>query len=160
MVNSELIVDFVNTREEGLASWFATRGLARVPADEFRRAEEVREALRALLLANNEVDVDGAAAAAVLEAAARRARLEPEFTEGRLVARARGVPGVVGAVLAEVHAAMADGSWPRLKACRARDCEFAFVDNAKNRSRAWCSMQSCGNREKVRSYRERHRSHP
>ena len=90
MVNSGLIVDFVNTREDGLASWFRSRGLARVPADDVRRAEEVREAVRALLLANNQVDVDGAAATAVLEAAARRARLEPEFADGRLVARRDG----------------------------------------------------------------------
>jgi predicted RNA-binding Zn ribbon-like protein len=130
-----------------------------VPADDVRRAEDVREALRTLLLANNAVDVDRAGATEVLDAAARRARLQPEFAHGRLVPRARGVAGAVGAVLAEVHAAMADGSWPRLKACRARDCEYAFVDNARNRSRAWCSMQECGNREKVRSYRERHRSH-
>ncbi|NUR77903.1 MAG: CGNR zinc finger domain-containing protein [Thermoleophilia bacterium] len=27
---------------------------------------------------------------------------------------------------------------------------------AKNRTRAWCSMQSCGDRAKVAAYRERH----
>jgi predicted RNA-binding Zn ribbon-like protein len=51
---------------------------------------------------------------------------------------------------------MADGTWERMKACRADDCRWAFLDTAKNRSRAWCSMQSCGNRAKVAAYRERH----
>jgi predicted RNA-binding Zn ribbon-like protein len=79
-------------------------------------------------------------------------------THGSVLApRGDGVAAAVGRVLAAVHAAMADGSWARLKACRARDCEWAFIDNAKNRSRAWCSMRVCGNREKVRSYRERTR---
>jgi predicted RNA-binding Zn ribbon-like protein len=62
----------------------------------------------------------------------------------------------VGRILAEVSTGMADGTWERLKACRADDCKFAFLDTAKNRSRAWCSMQSCGNRAKVAAYRERH----
>ena len=52
---------------------------------------------------------------------------------------------------------MADGSWQRLKACRASDCQWAFVDTARNHSRSWCSMASCGNREKARAFRERHR---
>jgi uncharacterized protein (TIGR03118 family) len=54
------------------------------------------------------------------------------------------------------YARQADGTWERMKACRADDCKYAFLDTAKNRSRAWCSMQSCGNRAKVAAYRERH----
>jgi len=69
---------------------------------------------------------------------------------------AAGVRGALGHILAEVCAEMADGTWERMKACRADDCKFAFLDTAKNRSRAWCSMQSCGNRAKVAAYRERH----
>jgi predicted RNA-binding Zn ribbon-like protein len=69
---------------------------------------------------------------------------------------ASGVSGAIGRILAEVSAEMAEGTWERLKACRADDCKYAFLDTAKNRSRAWCSMQSCGNRAKVAAYRERH----
>jgi predicted RNA-binding Zn ribbon-like protein len=50
---------------------------------------------------------------------------------------------------------MLDGSWPRLKACAADNCQWAFYDHSRNHSRVWCSMDVCGNREKVRSYRER-----
>ena len=46
--------------------------------------------------------------------------------------------------------------WPRLKACRADDCHWAFFDEARNRSRAWCDMKVCGNRQKVHRYRARH----
>jgi predicted RNA-binding Zn ribbon-like protein len=44
-----------------------------------------------------------------------------------------------------------------MKVCAADDCEWAFYDHTKNRSGAWCSMESCGNRAKGRAYRERRR---
>jgi predicted RNA-binding Zn ribbon-like protein len=118
----------------------------------------VREALRDLLAANNEVDVDVDAANAVVDHASCRAEYMLRFKSGRsqLEATAPGVRGAIGRILTEVSAAMADGTWSRMKACRADDCRWAFIDTAKNRSRAWCSMESCGNRAKVQAYRERH----
>ena len=47
------------------------------------------------------------------------------------------------------------GAWERLKACPAEDCEWAFFDVSRNRSRTWCSMEECGNRAKTRRYRRR-----
>ena len=94
----------------------------------------------------------------MLDAAAQRSGLGVRFADGaaRIEPSAAGLRGAVGRILAEVSTGMADGTWERLKACRADDCKFAFLDTAKNRSRAWCSMQSCGNRAKVAAYRERH----
>ena len=46
--------------------------------------------------------------------------------------------------------------WKRLKTCRDEHCRVAFYDKSRNRSRAWCSMEVCGNREKARSFRQRH----
>ena len=175
MVSNVLIQDFVNTLHKdpvgdeedlsspaALASWLAANGLAspkvRTTAAELRQAKELREALRVLLLAHNEVEVDEASAEAVLDRVARKARVELRF-EGdgpELVPVAAGVAGALGRIVAAVHGAVADGSWQRLKACRASDCEWAFIDNAKNQSRAWCSMRSCGNREKARAFRRRH----
>jgi predicted RNA-binding Zn ribbon-like protein len=53
---------------------------------------------------------------------------------------------------------MADDTWNRLKACRLDNCQWAFYDTSKNRSRTWCSMKVCGNRAKARAYRERQRA--
>lgn len=36
-----------------------------------------------------------------------------------------------------------------------RGCGYLFIDTSKNRSRRWCSMESCGNRAKVRRHRQR-----
>lgn len=172
----ELVEAFVNTLEveeqrdelassAALRDWLVGRALVRrrdrVTATDLRRALAVREALRALLLANNGVEADVAAATTTLDGAARRARLALRFRpDGSSAAQpgADGVDGALGRILAAVAGAMADGSWSRLKACRHGDCQWVFYDRAKNRSRAWCSMRVCGNREKARVYRERHSS--
>lgn len=113
-------------------------------------ASEVRDAIRVLLRANNGIEEGVADASRLLDDAGRGAGLRAGFEEGRLVFRCR-VP-----VLAAVAQAMADGSWSRLKACRADDCQWAFVDTARNRSRQWCDMAVCGNRAKARRFRSRH----
>lgn len=41
----------------------------------------------------------------------------------------------------------------RLKLCDG--CETLFFDRSRNRSRRWCDMGTCGNREKVRSFRKK-----
>jgi predicted RNA-binding Zn ribbon-like protein len=46
----------------------------------------------------------------------------------------------------------------RLKFCAADDCGWIFVDRSRNASRRWCDMADCGNRAKVRRYRERQRT--
>jgi predicted RNA-binding Zn ribbon-like protein len=166
---------FVNTRQIGhaterladpvaLAGWLTERGLAsgalRATRADLAHALELREALRAMLVAHT-----GAAAVVppavtqALDQASRRARLALRFAEdGRtmLVPDARGVNGALGRLLAIVHDAIAQGTWTRLKACREPDCEWAFYDHTKNHSGAWCSMEGCGNRAKARAYRERH----
>jgi predicted RNA-binding Zn ribbon-like protein len=171
--STELIRDFVNTlhkdphgdeedlsRPAALTDWLAGHGLlptGRATARDLAHAVELREALRRLLLANNEMEVDSAAAWAILDETARRGRVELRFADGipALVPAAAGAAGALGRIVAAVQASVADGSWHRLKACRAEDCEWAFVDTARNQSRAWCSMRSCGNREKARAFRRR-----
>jgi predicted RNA-binding Zn ribbon-like protein len=45
-----------------------------------------------------------------------------------------------------------------VRECGAPDCSWLFMDTSKNRSRQWCSMQSCGNREKARRHYQRVRA--
>jgi predicted RNA-binding Zn ribbon-like protein len=167
-----LIEDFVNTVDleegvealatpESLAAWLAERGLAEphetFGAEALAQAIAVREALRALLLANNGGALD-ATAPATLTAAADRARLTVAVDEAgnaRLEPRAGGVDRALGRLLAIVARAQADGSWERMKACPWHTCHFAFYDASRNRSRTWCDMAVCGNRAKAQTYRRR-----
>lgn len=110
------------------------------------RARAFREALREL--------VGGAASPAArsqVEEAARRGRLTMALDPPRLVPQASGLDGVLGGLAAIAYEAIRDGSWSRLKPCR--NCGFLFWDASRNRSAAWCSMQLCGNRLKVRRHR-------
>ncbi len=175
MTGAELVRDFVNTRElleateeltspAALADWLAASGLAAggLRGERGRPAARDRAARGAAPAAAREHRVSRStpsAAVAVLDRAARQARIQLRFSDssGELTPEAGGVSAALGRIVIAVHTAMADGSWPRLKACRASDCEWAFIDSAKNHSRAWCSMRSCGNREKARAFRERRR---
>lgn len=48
----------------------------------------------------------------------------------------------------------------RLRQCEGHDCGWLFLDTSRNRSRHWCDMKDCGNRAKVRRFRNRQqRSH-
>ena len=38
-----------------------------------------------------------------------------------------------------------------------RGCAYLFIDQSRNRSRRWCSMESCGNRAKAKRHYQRQR---
>ncbi|GAA3020745.1 CGNR zinc finger domain-containing protein [Actinokineospora globicatena] len=81
----------------------------------------------------------------------------PATVQVELVA---GIPTLVAttatsAVLAAATRLAVLGEWNRIKICPAGDCRWAFFDRSRNRSRTWCSMRVCGNREKARTWRER-----
>ncbi|HZO34368.1 MAG TPA: CGNR zinc finger domain-containing protein [Gaiellaceae bacterium] len=148
----QLYINSVDLENEAdwLPGWLEEHGLG---TGELERARGLREALRALVLANNVFPLD-ASALGVVNAAA--ARLMPELSEdGRLHVRAR-TGDAIDEVLAIAFDAMLDGTWGRLKACR--NCRWSFYDYSPNRSATWCSMQLCGNRTKTRAYRRRRKS--
>ena len=169
----DLVRDFVNTADletsvdriatpDELAAWYSEEGLVDdlvEPSDaEHRDALAVREAVRELLLANNGMEADTGAAGATLEKAGRKTRVGIHFEGGKptLAPEGDGAAGALGAIVAAVAELATTPEWPRLKACRDDHCRVAFYDKSRNRSRAWCSMEVCGNREKARSFRARH----
>lgn len=170
----ELVREFVNTLdiEEGtdaLATpaeaeqWLAAHGLdgddERLSDDDLARLVEVREALRALMLANNTGEAPPQTALEALNAQSAEAAIGLRFDDSgaALVTRCGGVDCAIAQLLSVVYEAMSDTTWRRLKACPASDCHWAFYDHSRNRSGTWCEMGECGNREKARRFRERHR---
>ena len=144
-----------------LTEWLAGESLLgkgeRASAADVRRAHAVREALRATMLSHHGEPLDTDAPDVLCEAS-RRARLEVRFGDdgsSRLEPAAEGVDGALGRLLTIAHEAEHDGTWQRLKICPADDCQVAFFDKSRNRSAVWCDMAVCGNRHKVREYRER-----
>ena len=169
----ELVRNFVNSVDyfdgeddlpsaDALAGWLRERGLlergADVSENEFRRALDVREGLRAVLRSHNGEDLDSDAVAR-LDRVGQRAGLSVRFSpEPALQPRSQGVDGALAEILALVAAARADGSWERMKACAHGSCAWAFYDQSKNRSKRWCRMETCGNIEKARAHRARRRA--
>ena len=168
--------EFVNTRDidhgleelagpQELVAWLAAHRLLKPdvtarPGD-LRRAVLFREALRELLLSNNDGRPVPRDAARTLDDVAARARLRLRVEEGgsaRLAAEGDSVDAALGRLLVSVYRAMENDTWPRLKACRDDTCQWAFYDHSKNRSGHWCSMEVCGSRHKARQYRERRAS--
>ena len=129
---------------------------ARVNSRDLGRAHEVREALRSLALANNGAVMRCGASNAL------EAHLVVRFDDraGALEPARRNVDGALADLAGIVYTAMADGTWPRLKACRRDVCQWLFYDRSRNRSAVWCQMAVCGNRTKTKAYRSRRGARP
>jgi predicted RNA-binding Zn ribbon-like protein len=168
----ELLQRFVNTWNHELptewdrlgtstkaGSWLREKGLtsssARVAARDVARLRELREAIRALAVANHG-DTPSPAASAVVRRASRSAELRIGLDElgwTWLEPVRGGIDGAIATLLGILHEASISGDWPRLKGCRR--CGYVFFDRSKNCSASWCAMSICGNRVKNRAYRQR-----
>lgn len=117
-------------------------------------ARALREALRGACLAHAGHGTPGALLAldALLADAPLRVSVAPDGTAGL---RAVGAGGLLGRVALAIAAGAADGTWARLKACEAQDCQWAYYDRSPAGRRRWCSMSVCGARAKMRTYRAR-----
>lgn len=170
-----LVQQLVNTRDvmertdrldspAALHAWAVARDLLdeddKVSADDHRRALEVREALRALLLQHNGAEV-AAAAGATLDDAAQAAGVTLRFDATthlpQIVAQGSGIDRLLGTVLLAIYEASRSQQWRRLKACREPTCQWAFYDHSRNSRSHWCTMSMCGGRAKARAYRHRKR---
>jgi predicted RNA-binding Zn ribbon-like protein len=167
----DLLVDFVNTRdvEEGtdaiaeparLADWIAERTGEQLPelkVSEVQRLQRLRESIRELMHANNGAPAGESDLEALREAAERsrfRLAFDPEGGLELTPARAD-LSGFESSLLLALEHLQCHEVWPRLKACTDDGCQWAFYDTTRNRSRTWCSMDVCGNREKTKRYRQR-----
>ncbi|MFC8566863.1 CGNR zinc finger domain-containing protein [Streptomyces sp. NPDC057245] len=163
----ELVETLVNTLDVGTGadSLDTPEGRARLglAEDDLPGARELREALRATLLAHAGhpphravtplgellaaaplvVAVDPADGSAALAPAGEGDPTTGDLTAGDLTAR----------VAAAVAEALVAGTWSRLKACEADDCLWAYYDRSPAGRGRWCSMQVCGARAKMRRYR-------
>lgn len=122
------------------------------------RAKEFREALNGLALA---IDAGRQPAPAVLATIGQC--LAATYANGRLVPHEGALQWIGGAeddlerIVWEIGRAagrlVLSPRLGRIRACAADDCGWWFVDDTKNRSRRWCDMKICGNRDKVRRFR-------
>lgn len=169
----EVVRRFVNTHDHetgaedlptpaDLSAWLAEQGLAAGHATlddaDLARSHELREALREALLTNNDEPLPRTTVKRLNEALAGvtlGVQVNDDCTIDLQPAGA-GLDPALARIASIIREAMLSGEWSRLKVCPAHDCLWAFYDRSRNRSRTWCSMEECGNRAKVKSFRERH----
>lgn len=158
-----LIEALVNTLdiEAGADALDTADGRARfgLAEGETESARELRESLRATLLAHaghpphRETTPLGELLArapllVAIDAHDGSARIEPAGTsaaEDPLLSR----------VASAIARSLAEGTWPRLKACEAPTCHWAYYDRSPAGRGRWCSMAVCGARAKMRRYRSK-----
>ena len=46
----------------------------------------------------------------------------------------------------------------KVKGCARPECSRLYVDSSRAQNRHWCGMGTCGNKAKVRAFRERQRA--
>lgn len=174
--NLALVQGFVNTswnlddgnRErftspEAVGAWMTERGLLepdiKLDDGDMARVLEVRTGLRSMLFVNNGAPVDRQAIERLndsLRIPGLTVHLHPAQRPDFRIRR-DGLDQALALIATAVAVAQLDGSWPRLKACRAIDCGWTFYDYSRNQGSNWCAMSVCGDRAKAREYRRRQR---
>jgi predicted RNA-binding Zn ribbon-like protein len=64
---------------------------------------------------------------------------------------------IVASVLWSAADTIARPDSARLRECANDQCLWLFLDDSKNGTRRWCSMQACGNRAKAHRHYQRHK---
>lgn len=148
-----------------LRDWLVARRLLDaagppLEASDLKHAVALREAMRGVVGANSGLRVYPVDLATLNEAAVA-SRLRIRFgADGRprLEPEAGGVVGAMGRLVATLYAAMQSDDWDRLRLCGSETCRWVFFDRSRNHSSRWCTMATCGNRQKARRFRERGRA--
>jgi predicted RNA-binding Zn ribbon-like protein len=176
------VVDLVNTVDwrddparrieliptaRALADWVryvrSPANVARGIRHEHQRARMVRlrETLAILLRAIAEDRPLPAGEAAALTRWIRQAWHHRELVERRggrtWQWRASTAPGdaLVFELALDAGALLLSPAAKRLRICANHGCGWFFIDHSNAGRRRWCSMATCGNRTKVRAYRQR-----
>jgi predicted RNA-binding Zn ribbon-like protein len=125
--------------------------------EEYRKALALRQALRAFIEVAPAERSQTSDIGKGLEKAAAGFPLLLTTAQNGLALGSKGA-NQLGRVLAELNRLAETAQLGRLKMCESPECHWIFFDRSKPANRRWCSSDLCGNRQKVRTYRERHRS--
>ncbi|GAA0467409.1 hypothetical protein Ade02nite_88770 [Paractinoplanes deccanensis] len=146
-----------------LAEWLALSRLRLTPADlsvspgELEAAHRLRDALWQLARAVARSEPRRAEDVAEINRAAAEPPLIPQLTAD--ITPAWRLPASATQVLSAIARDAVDlfsGRFAtRIRECGAPDCYLIFVDTSPSGRRRWCSMETCGNRSKVRALRSR-----
>ena len=130
----------------------------------FDRAIVVRESLYRVCKSLLAASTPPAADVVVLnrELANARSRKRLKFSEGGFVwswDKPDALDRILWTVIDLAGEFLASSALASLRQCPGDDCGWLFLDESRNGSRQWCEMRICGNRAKLRRFRERLQGH-
>ncbi|WP_280338592.1 CGNR zinc finger domain-containing protein [Nocardia neocaledoniensis] len=145
-----------------LVDWLAVNGLAvaSCTAAQLESGRELRESIHAAATAAATGEALPAAAIEIINECSIRGRaaavLTPEGERRWRLGSVGGVEDALGVIAADAISIIAGERDGRLALCASPTCRAAFFDTSQSRTRKWCEMNTCGNRQKKARYLANH----
>ncbi|TXC99950.1 CGNR zinc finger domain-containing protein [Streptomyces sp. ISID311] len=149
-----------------LVDWLAVSGLAveSCTTAQFELARELRESIHAALTAAAIQDALPASAVQVINDCSIQGRaaavLTPESNRRWRLSSASCVEDALGVIAADAISIIAGERDGKLALCASPTCQAAFFDTSQSRTRRWCDMNTCGNRQKKARFNANQRKNP
>ncbi|MFF1924015.1 CGNR zinc finger domain-containing protein [Streptomyces sp. NPDC058221] len=149
-----------------LIDWLAVNGLAvtSCTAAQLGLARELRESIHAAATAAATQEPLPAPAVQVINECSTQGRaaavLTPEGTRRWQLGSASQVEDALGVIAADAISVIAGERDGKLALCASPTCRAAFFDTSQSRTRTWCDMNTCGNRQKKARFHANRRKDP
>ncbi|MEU6772649.1 CGNR zinc finger domain-containing protein [Streptomyces sp. NPDC046759] len=149
-----------------LVDWLAVSGLAvdSCTAAQLGLARELRESIHAAATAAAIQEALPASAVQVINDCSAQGRaaaiLTPEGKRRWQLGSASCVEDALSVIAADAISIIAGERDGRLALCASPTCRAAFFDTSQSRTRKWCDMNTCGNRQKKARFNASHRTNP
>ncbi|TQM35353.1 CGNR zinc finger domain-containing protein [Pseudonocardia cypriaca] len=146
-----------------LVDWLAVNGLAvdSCTTDQLELARELRESIHAAATAAAIQDALPASAIQIINDCSIQGRaaavLTPEGNRRWRLGSASRVEDALSVIAADAISIIAGERDGKLALCASPTCRAAFFDTSQSRTRKWCDMNTCGNRQKKARFNANHR---
>lgn len=137
-----------------LVDWLAVYGLAvdSCTTAQLDLARELRESIHATATAAAIQDALPAPAVHVINSRSAQGRaaavLTPEGKRQWQFSSASSVEDALSVIAADAISIISGERGGKLALCASPTCQAAFFDTSRSRTRKWCDMNTCGNRQK------------
>jgi predicted RNA-binding Zn ribbon-like protein len=137
-----------------LVDWLVVSDLAveSCTTAQLERAWELRESIHAAATAAARRDPLPVSAVQVMNDCSTQGRaaaiLTPEGDRQWRLSSASSVEDALGVIAADAISIIAGERDGKLALCASPTCQAAFFDTSQSRTRKWCEMNTCGNRQK------------
>lgn len=149
-----------------LVDWLAVNDLTveSCTTAQLELARELRESIHAAATAVAVRDALPASAVQIINDRSIRGRaaavLTPEGTRRWQLGPASCVEDALGVIAADAVGIIAGERDGKLALCASPTCRAAFFDTSQSRTRKWCDMNTCGNRQKKARFNANQRKSP